>query len=475
MLFAPGMESPSINRQPGRSGPPAHWWRPAGTGRETGLETSPVPEITHRDSAVPFWALMTFTFILFISPQSYIPALAPLRIALVTVALAVMAYLLDRLGRRRPVLEFTRETVIVLCLVGWAILTMPMSYWPAGSIGVLFGLYIKTLIVFWLLSHVVNTVPRLRLIAWGLSLMAVPLALSALVNLVSGNYIYQGFASHESRILGYEAPLTGNPNDLALTLNLILPLSVALFLANKNPVVRAALLACICLDAIAIIATFSRGGFLTLFVTFATYLWTLSKRPERRWAFLALFVALAAAPLLPSGYLDRLSTITNIEADPTGSGQERWADTVSAMKYVAHHPIVGAGLGMNALAMNEARGSRWLSLHNVYLQYAVDLGIPGLILFLMLLTGSVKSARYAQRRSDRGSASGELFYLAEGIRISLVAFAVAGLFHPVAYNFYFYYIAGLALAAKAISMTIGVPDGTELIGARSGPAARRRS
>ena len=43
----------------------------------------------------------------------------------------------------------------------------------------------------------------------------------------------------------------------------------------------------------------------------------------------------------------------------------------------------------------------------------------------------------------------DLFLLAEGIQVSLFAFAIAALFHPVAYHFYFYYIAGLALAARA--------------------------
>ena len=34
------------------------------------------------------------------------------------------------------------------------------------------------------------------------------------------------------------------------------------------------------------------------------------------------------------------------------------------------------------------------------------------------------------------------------MRIGLLAFAVAGLFHPVAYYFYFYYLAGLAVAVQ---------------------------
>lgn len=430
------------------AGPHTQWWRPAAAANRGDLsERVAVFETKSPDSPVPFWALVAFTFILLVAPQSFFPVLAPLRIALLTAALAVMTYLFDRFIHRQPVLQSSPEMGITACLLAWAILTLPLSYWPGGSFTFLLDFYLKTLVVFWLLSHVVNTLPRLRHIAWGLSLMAVPLAVSGVENFLSGDFMREGV----HRILGYNAPLTENPNDLALMLNLILPLSVALFLASRKPAVRAALLALIGLDVVAIIVTFSRAGFLTLAVTLGMYLWILRRRHDRWLAAVILLLALAAVPFLPPTYLDRLTTITNIEADPTGSAQERWGDTVAAVKYVARNPVIGAGVGMNALAMNEARGATWKEIHNVYLQHAVELGIPGLILFLALLTGCIKSAHSVQRECAKAPAFAELFYLAVGIRISLIGFAVAALFHPAGYHFYFYYIAGLAIAAKTIS------------------------
>jgi hypothetical protein len=47
-------------------------------------------------------------------------------------------------------------------------------------------------------------------------------------------------------------------------------------------------------------------------------------------------------------------------------------------------------------------------------------------------------------------ASRELFCLAEGLQISLIAFAVAAPFYPAAYHFYFYYMAGLAVAVRSV-------------------------
>src|SRR5437870_3029008 len=429
----------------------AEWWRPdvaVDRGDRGEALTAAEPQVSN--SAVPFWALMTFTFILLLAPQSYFPALVPFRIALLTAAVAVITHVYDRLSHRQPIVHLTREMRITLCLVGWAILSVPMSLSPGGSLSFLFEVYLKTLVAFWLLSHTVNTLTRLRQVAWAMSLMAVPVAMTAAENFFSGVFIPDGVPQEAKRIVGYDAPLTLNPNDLALMLNLILPLCVALFLDTRRPWVRTLLLAMIVLDVTAVILTFSRGGFLTLATTFAMYLWRLRKRPERRWAVAALVIALVCIPLLPSGYWDRLSTITNKDSDTTGSAQERWRDMVAAANLVIQNPIVGVGVGMNIRALNEERGPYWLAVHNVYLEYAVELGIPGFVLFLMLLAGCMKSTMSVQQRSAGVPALGELFCLTEGIHASLIAFAVAALFHPVAYHFYFYYIAGLAIATKAV-------------------------
>lgn len=113
---------------------------------------------------------------------------------------------------------------------------------------------------------------------------------------------------------------------------------------------------------------------------------------------------------------------------------------------------------MNILALNDERGSTWTAVHNVYLQLGVELGLPGVALFVALVATSLRSARRAQRAAKRSEDS-DLFHLAEGIEVALLAFAVSGLFYPVAYHFYFYLIAGLAAAVGA--MPIAAPVAAE--------------
>jgi hypothetical protein len=96
-------------------------------------------------------------------------------------------------------------------------------------------------------------------------------------------------------------------------------------------------------------------------------------------------------------------------------------------------------------------------VHSVYLEYAIDLGLPGLVLFLLLLVGSVRSAGRAARLAEAHPGGRELSILANGIRVSLLAFAAAAFFSPVAYHFHFYYFAGLALAALGIAESSASP------------------
>jgi probable O-glycosylation ligase (exosortase A-associated) len=432
----------------GRS--PELWWRPDLVVDAGGQSPTVVADAA--ESAVPFWALMTFSFILVIAPQEIFPILAPLRIALLAASTAVIAYLLDRFGRGRPITLMTREMWVLAALVAWAVVTVPLSIWPGGSVAFLFAFFFKSLAIFWLLCNVVSSVTRLRQVAWLLSLMALPLAATAVGNFLSATFLPGLVAQSTKRILGYDAPLTGNPNDLALMLNMVIPITVALFLTVERPGLRMFLAAAVALDVLGVIVTFSRGGFLTLATLAGAYVWKLRGRPERAWAWTAVVIAVACLPLLPAGYVNRMESMTDIDSDVTRSARLRWDDAATALRYVAANPIVGGGIGQNTLALNKERGGTgWSAIHNVYLEVAVELGIPGLILFLMLLVGCFKSAARVQRWCAGVPARRDLFHLAEGIQISLIGFSVAALFHPVAHHLYFYYFAALAIAAHAIA------------------------
>jgi O-antigen ligase len=281
-------------------------------------------------------------------------------------------------------------------------------------------------------------------------LCTVPLAGTGVRNFLSGNFITE---TDVARIIGYEAGLSGNPNDLALMLNLLIPVGIALFLNTRKTSMRILCLIVLAVDVVGVIVTFSRAGFLALAAIGVLYFVRMVRRPgpDRGWAFAVLLLVIVSLPLLPSTYMNRVATVTDIDSDITGSSQIRWRDTVAAARFVMEHPIIGAGIGMDALALNTVRGEKWNQVHNVYFQYAVDLGVPGIVLFLALFYGVFKAASSSRRRLAHLPEHRDLFLLAEALEISLIVFALSGPFYPVAYNFYFYYIAGLALAARSVT------------------------
>ncbi|MES2606644.1 MAG: O-antigen ligase family protein [Pseudomonadota bacterium] len=433
-------DSAALHLQPAQP-----WWRPSTTPRMAGSHGGGAPVAAMRDdSSLPFRMLMLFTFILLLAPQQLFPVLAPLRIALLVAGLAMLTYVGNRLSNQKPMLDIAPGIKPATLLAGWAVLTVPLSFWPGGSVNFLLSEFFKTLVVFLLLAHVVDSGNKLLRLSWALVIMAVPLALSTLSNFATGNYL------SSDRIVGYNAPLTTNPNDMALMLNLILPFAFALLLSAKSFMTKLILGAAIFILIGAIIVTFSRAGFLALAFIILMYMWLVRNRPQRWIIPVAFVLGLCALPLVPTTYYDRISTITEIESDETRSAQTRWRDYAVASRLVLSDPLIGAGVGMSIFAMNEARGETSTEIHNVYLQYAVELGIPGLVLFLLLFRTCLGNTKDALTRLRQHPELTTLFYLAEAIRVSLLAYAIEAMFHPVAYAFYFYYIAGLAVALTTV-------------------------
>jgi probable O-glycosylation ligase (exosortase A-associated) len=427
------------------------WWRPAGA--DAAVATSTAAESIDREH-IAFGALVAFTIILLVSPQAWFPAIKSLRIALLAAMVAVIAHLGARAMGKTVALPFRREVAIALALISWAALTIPLSIWPGGSLSALTDHLIKAVVFFWLIGALVTSESRLRVFAWMLSLCSIPLAVTAINNYRHGVFVtLEGSAVQ--RIAGYMggSGLAGNPNDLALMMNLLMPITGALFVISRSPWAKIATgLACL-LSVAAVIATFSRAGFITLAAIGALTLLAMVRRGAIVTALGVVFLSVVTLAVMPQKYYERLSTITDIEADPTGSAQGRWDDWVLAVGYIRQHPVTGAGLGQDLLALNAARGhDTWRSVHNAYLQSAVDLGLPGMLLFIALLAASFHNAWTIRRRAARAGLD-DLSLIAHSVSISLWAFTVAAFFHPIAYQFYFFCLAGLAVALVNVYRT----------------------
>jgi O-antigen ligase len=178
-----------------------------------------------------------------------------------------------------------------------------------------------------------------------------------------------------------------------------------------------------------------------------------------------LLVLLVALAFAVDGFVDRLKSITDV--DQEGSARERWQTLFNALSLIIHHPILGVGVGQSIIALNETGGVRWRNIHNVYLEIAADLGLPALVVYCVLFVHAVRSVARARRMLKAQGSS--LAHLAEGLEISLLGFAVAAMFYPVAYHLFVYYLLGLAVAVKIVARREGATTAraaTPLLAAR---------
>jgi hypothetical protein len=208
-----------------------------------------------------------------------------------------------------------------------------------------------------------------------------------------------------------------DPNDLAYFLVAALPLLIALRRRVRDgavvpsarvvPVVGAV----VALPAIAAVvlaagaaATFSRGGALALTAAVA---WLLVRRavPLKVLAggVAALAVLGVAAVLFAGPELDRaVREKTHVAETNVDTRELRWQ---AAARMVADHPVLGAGPGgfregYPAASNNAEIDEQTPVAHNMYLEVAAELGVPGFALFVALLAVTAVAGERVRRTTD---------------------------------------------------------------------------
>lgn len=404
---------------------------------------SPEADTGRPETRVAFRCLLVFTFILFVAPQTLVPGLEQLSLAKVTMALGIIAALAGRLAAGLPVTVWLPESKLILGLWLWGGLSIVWSKWPAGSFELLTNEFGKSVVLFFVITSVVDSARRLRTLLASMVIWGVLIAGTVIRNYVEGNVI--GFA----RVAGFDSPLASNPNDAALFLDLLIALSIGLFRTTRSSVQRVLIATAIGTFAVAVVATFSRGGFIGLLVIGVVLALREWKRQRSRVIILVL-LGLLGGVLAPEGYGTRLTSIYDFSRDATGSADARSEGMIESAKLILANPL-GVGLGQDVLGLRDRGLAAWSHVHSVYLQIGVDLGVVGLAIFGVVCWKLVRGLRRSLRALETVPGTEAIRALGRGVEIALVAFLVQALVYPVAYNFYFYYLAAFAVVVRAMA------------------------
>ena len=421
--------------------------RPVAVARGEQDKTKPAPH------GLAFAGLYLFTLLLYIRPQEMYPdVIGDFPLVKIVAIATLLAYFVSAItgGGRLSVWPLELKMILVISALGLAF--MPIALSQKDSQDLLFDVYLKIVIIFAVMINVLNTRDRLRSILKVVVFCGTGLGVYALYAYLGGNIMVTS-NKLVVRIAGLVEGMFGNPNDLATGLAILVPLSVALALTRKG-FVRVMFFACTVLLLAGIIVTFSRGGFLGLVAMGAVLLWKVGRR-NRVLTSLA-FVAMLGVfmMMMPGGYGARLTTIFNIEGDPTGSAQARRELLDRATSLAITHPVIGLGMGNFHIYSIQEQVA-----HNSYLEIAAELGAAGLIAYLILIFAPIRSLRRIERETrdahaPPGSAASvtdrDDYYLSVALQAAFVAYLVCSFFSSIEYQWYVYYLVPYAISLRQI-------------------------
>jgi len=242
-------------------------------------------------------------------------------------------------------------------------------------------------------------------------------------------------------------------NDFALALVMGIPLVLHLGLAEKRTLLRRSMLACVPLMVLAIVATHSRGAFVSLAAMTLVLAWR-SRNRVASFSMIGLVVLLGVIAA-PSAYMERISSITQYEED--GSAKGRLAAWAVAGNMIVDKPLFGVGFDKfqrnyreyddNVTTADDGAvaplGTR--VAHNSYLQVWAECGTLAFAMYISLLVLSFLELRRVRRMAEMRYHTSWIISYAVMFEAALVAFTVGSMFlNRAHFDLYYHFVAIVA-------------------------------
>jgi hypothetical protein len=395
---------------------------------------------TPKGHTVAYAGLILFTVLLYARPNDLLPIGTFPIVKIMTIG-TLIAFFVERLLLGGPLSVMPRPFQYLLALGGLVVVSMPVGLDPSNSFDAFTDVFLKTLLVFLLMINVVTSFHRLRLMMEVTVLSGTFVAVISLSDFLQGNNLVEGF-----RATGAVGGIFGNPNDLALALNVLLPLAIGLALSRPSPFTKLMYGGCAALLAVTSVVTYSRAGFLTMVIAGVFLLIKVARRSPAAWAVGAL--AAAAIFATSPGRVFTLFEGSGGTLSAAESATARWDLVKRSIEVAGANPIrwiFGVGIGNFGIVSNHDQAN-----HNAFLQVFNEVGLPAMICYILFLFSvfrimGVMSKRYRKARGHR-----QVWLTMITIQTSLIAYVVGSIFASVAFLWYVYYPAAFALCLQQI-------------------------
>lgn len=400
----------------------------------------------------PHIGVLVWSWIGYMNPHQLVWGwIGEIRFAQIIALLTLLSWVVSREPKRIP---WHHVTVLVLLFWLWCCWTTVFALAPEEAKKGLV-LFTKILLMFFVTMALINTRERLNMLVWVivLSIGFFGVKGGIFVLLSGGNYM----------VFGPPKSFLAANNSLALALAMTLPLMRYLQLQSTALWARATWFGAMGLCGMSILSSYSRGAFLTI-LAMAFFMWFRS--PHKIVLGFVGFMALAVGIMfMPDKWFDRIETIKTYEQD--GSAMTRLKMWRMGFNIALSRPFVGGGFKIYPekefyprfglmVCDNDIQGldnecvATGHSSHSIYFQVLGEHGFIGLAIFLLIAVTTFFTGnwvmRHARDRPDLKWAAD----LTAMVQVSMVSFAVGGLFLNKAYFDLYYHLIAIMVLAKLI-------------------------
>jgi probable O-glycosylation ligase (exosortase A-associated) len=423
----------------------------------------------------PHIGAMLWAWLSFCSPEEYLFGFMTVLPLSKIVAILTLAALALQRDARRPYIDGVMAMMLALVAVG--LISATFSLTPLAINWYLFGKLGKIVVLCFVVTMVITTRRRLQGLilatALGLAFNGADEGLKVL--LTAGGHHVLGVAT------------MGDNNSFALAMLMCMPILLYLYQTSAHPFTRFVLMTGEVLCGIAVVGTYSRGGFLGL-VTFALGLIALNRNKLRNFVMVAIS-GLILLQFAPATWFQRIDSISTAGTDTS------FMDRVTAWKVsilmALDRPFFGGGFhavqdtsvylhyGKDLARLSFIPGAPLrefgMAAHSIYFEVLGDLGFVGLALFMAMLVLAIASCSTIRRRAKSQPDMGWMAELAGMLRLSLIVYLVSGA------ALSFAYFEGVYLLVAMLSVTrhmqsvelarraTAPPEPEEVVGIVSGP------
>lgn len=379
-----------------------------------------------------FSVVVLFLIVEYGRPQDTFAFIGLIRPALITLILVLLAWIRTG-GLSASKSDQTKRMILILILLASYIPFARNNHY-AYAYTTAFLLYFP---VFISVIIYVNTFARLK------SFINIWIGLMTYISI---NVIKHGGGE------GSGGSFLSDENDYSLLLNMMIPFSFFLFLHEKKVRNKIFYAFATGVALIAIVISFSRGGFVGLICVGFT-MWLYSPKKTRSLVII-LFVSVLFYFLVGKQYLAEMSTVTDTQESTASERIETWK---SGLNMFSDKPLgVGAGnfkIWFPDYQTSYFKRSMWgRAAHSVWIQLLTELGVIGVILYYSLMKCNIRDIfwmRKQQKSVDNQNIS-YAAYLSLAYLCSFIGYFVSGSFLSVLYYPHLYYVTAMIVATRKL-------------------------